>query len=193
MAAYTLLRQSVPELCLIVAPRQIPRAEELETAMRAAGLSPVRRSEIENAEAPVSHLILDTMGELANVYAVATVAFVGNSFAPVVKGGGQNLLQPLAHGKPVFFGTYTATIRSEVALSTDVGVGFQVENGSELAVQILALLENPQRLQEIERRALALIAANKGVSARYADQIVELLNAHNAAHSRTTGLSHEGC
>jgi len=193
LAAYVTLRQSIPELCLIVAPRQIPRAEELETAMRAAGLSPVRRSQIENTDAPVSHLILDTMGELANVYAAATVAFVGNSFAPVVKGGGQNLLQPLAHGKPVFFGTHIATIRSEVALATDAGVGFQVENGSELAAQILALFQNPQKLQEIEQCALALIAANKGVSARYADQIVALLNRHNAAHSHTTGLSHEGC
>ena len=193
LAAYKIVRESVPNLCLIVAPRQIPHAEALEAAMQTAGLFPVRRSQIETATAPVSHLILDTMGELANVYAAATVAFVGNSFAPVVKGGGQNLLQPLAHGKPVLFGTHTATIRSEVALATDAGVGFQVENGSELAVQILALLQNPQKLQEIETRALALIAANKGVSARYAEQIVALLNARKTASSHTIGLSHEGC
>lgn len=193
-AAYKTLRQSVPDLCLIVAPRQINRAEEIQAAMCAEGLSPVRRSQIETASAPVSHLILDTMGELANVYAVASVTFVGNSFSPVVKGGGQNLLQPLAHGKPVFFGTHIATIRAEAALAQGAGVGFQVQDGQELAAQALRLLQSPAERAVIEAKAVALIDANKGVSARYAEQIVSLLNArHAASSSSVTGLSHEGC
>jgi 3-deoxy-D-manno-octulosonic-acid transferase len=174
-AAYKQMRQSVADLCLIVAPRQINRAEEVQAAMQAEGLSPVRRSQIEAAKAPVSHLILDTMGELANVYAVASITFVGNSFPPVVKGGGQNLIQPLAHGKPVFFGTHIATIRAEAALAQGVGVGLQVQDGTELAAQALTLLQNPVKLTEIETKAIALIAANRGVSARYAEQIVSLL------------------
>jgi len=127
-------------------------------------------------EATVRHLILDTLGELANVYAVATFAFVGNSFEPVVKGGGQNLLQPLAHGKPVLFGPRTATIRSEVALAVGAGVGFQVAEGAALAAEGLRLLSDVAARQEIERRALALIAANQGVSARYAQAVAEMAN-----------------
>ncbi len=174
IAAYNTLLARFPDLCLLIAPRQIDRAEELAEAMRAAGLSPVRKTQIAESEAPVRHLILDTLGELETVYAIAVFAFVGNSFDPVVKGGGQNLLQPLAHGKPVLFGPRTATIRSEVALVTEQGVGFRVADGAALAAEGARLLEDEKTRRELEARALAMIAANRGVSARYAERVVEL-------------------
>lgn len=195
IAAYQTMRAQFPDLCLIIAPRQIDRAGELATAMQAAGLSPFQRSEMkaektgvqetgeggqgtgdsEKLSTPkVQHLILDTMGELANVYAVATLAFVGNSFAPVVKGGGQNLLQPLAHGKPVLFGPHIATIRAEAMLAIESGVGFKVADGAELAQRGLMLLRDEALQAEIAERALKLIAANRGVSRRYAEMVAEM-------------------
>ncbi|MFX8848739.1 hypothetical protein ABTM68_21080, partial [Acinetobacter baumannii] len=69
----------------------------------------MRRTQLATHTGVARHLVLDTLGELAQVYALAAVVFVGNSIPPVVDGGGQNLLQPLAHGKPVLFGPYTAT------------------------------------------------------------------------------------
>ena len=174
LAAYKIMRAQIPDLILLIAPRQIDRAEEISEAMRTAGLQPVRRTQLATASAPVTHLILDTIGELAKVYAVSTIAFVGNSFAPVNKGGGQNLLQPLANGKPVLFGPLTATIRSEVALSTEAGVGFEVADGAALAQQGLHLLQDTELRCEIEQKALALISANRGVSARYAEAVVAM-------------------
>ncbi len=174
LSAYRTMREQIPELCLLIAPRQTERAGELSEAMQAAGLNPIRRTQIAAATAPVTHLVLDTIGELAKVYAVAAVTFVGNSFAPVNKGGGQNLLQPLAHGKPVLFGPLTATIRSEVALATEAGVGFEVADGAALAQQGLRLLQDPDLCCDIERKAIALISANRGVSGRYADAVVEM-------------------
>jgi 3-deoxy-D-manno-octulosonic-acid transferase len=174
--AYRELKKRFPTLCLIVAPRQVVRGDEVETAMKAMELEPVRRSK-QLSESPMnSILLLDTMGELANVYAIADFAFVGNSFPPVVNGGGQNLLQPLAHGKPVLFGPKYATIRSEVALAMEAGVGFQVENGAELVEKGTQLLESEPLRREIEAHALDLIAANRGVSAKYAQAIVGLLS-----------------
>ncbi|MDW8207343.1 MAG: glycosyltransferase N-terminal domain-containing protein [Chloroherpetonaceae bacterium] len=178
--AYCQLRTEYPELCLIIAPRQIDRAEAVAQAMRAAGLHPVRRTRLQGASGPVQHLILDTMGELACVYAVATVAFVGNSFPPVVKGGGQNLLQPLAHGKPVLFGPFTATIRSEVALAVQHGVGFPCPDGNALVAQARTLLANGALRCEIEQRAVALIAAHRGASARYAQEVIHLIQNRKA-------------
>lgn len=221
--AYNIMRAQRPDLCLIVAPRYIERAEELAQAMRAAGLAPILRSEIkatgqnnaqteanvdsanedasdknasnenafnnnspdestsENIFENTSVLILNTMGELANVYAVASFAFVGNSFLPVNKGGGQNLLQPLAHGKPVLFGPHTATTRSEVALATAAGVGFRVADGAELAREGLRLLADDALCTEIAEKATRLIAANRGVSRRFAQAIADA--AHQAAQS----------
>lgn len=172
--AYQQMQHAFPDLCLLVAPRQIDRAEEVQAAMQRAGLQPIRRTQLESAIAPVRHLILDTMGELANVYAVAVFAYVGNSLPPVVKGGGQNLLQPLAHGKPVLFGTHTATIRSEVQLTSEAGVGFMVQNAQEIAERGLEFLRNPEVCETVGRRAKELMAQQRGVSARYADAILLL-------------------
>jgi 3-deoxy-D-manno-octulosonic-acid transferase len=171
--AYLLMRREVADLCLLIAPRQIDRAQQLADAMATAGLEPVRRTEVETATA-VRHLVLDTMGELAQVYAVATIAFVGNSFDPVVKGGGQNLLQPLAHGKAVFFGPRTATIRSEVAMSTEAGVGFEVRSAEELAERGLKLIQSASARSDAAVRARALVASQRGASLRYAQAVSEL-------------------
>lgn len=190
IAAYVALLKEFPDLCLILAPRQIDRAGEASEAMRRAGLNPIRRTRLEDAVAPVRHLILDTMGELANVYAIATFAFVGNSFPPVVKGGGQNLLQPLAHGKPVFFGPQHATIRSEAQMAVEAKIGFCVQDGDELIKLARLLLKHPASYgelnaharsllppscEEIALTALSLMEAQRGVSARYAEGVVELL------------------
>ena len=178
IAAYQTMQKSCENLCLIIAPRQINRADELAAALESAGIAATKRTErafrhpTPDTRHPV--LILDTMGELVNVYAVATIAFVGNSFQPVVKGGGQNLLQPLAHGKPVFFGPHTATIRSEVALVTQAKVGFLVKDAEELAREGTRLLQDAAARIEIERNALELIRANRGVSARYAAEVAKL-------------------
>jgi 3-deoxy-D-manno-octulosonic-acid transferase len=169
--AYTLICREHPTLCLVIAPRKIERASEVVEALKAAGLQPVRRTLIEGVVPPVRHLVLDTMGELADVYAVADIAFVGNSFPPVVKGGGQNPLQPLAHGKPVLVGPFTATIRSEIALATETHVAFVVEDAAALAAEGIRLLHDTGLRQEIAARAKELIAANQGVSRRYAEEI----------------------
>jgi 3-deoxy-D-manno-octulosonic-acid transferase len=174
IGAYVTLRSRFPDLCLLIAPRHIERAEELAAAMRRAGLAPVRRTELKAGGEPVRHLILDTIGELARVYAVGAVAFVGNSFGPVVKGGGQNPIQPLAHGLPVIVGPRIATIRSEAALAIEAGLGFQVQSGAELAEVAAGLLADPDRLAEIDSKARALVEANRGVSARYARHVAEL-------------------
>ena len=175
--AYKSMQARFTDLRLIIAPRQIDRAAELEAAMKAAGLEPVRKTQLpKTSNSIVRHLILDTMGELANMYAIATFAFVGNSFDPVVKGGGQNLLQPLAHGKPVLFGPKHATIRSEVALVLEAGIGFQVNDAKELSDEGIRLLENEERCSEISVKAHALISAHRGISKRYAALIAELLN-----------------
>ncbi|MBC7526974.1 MAG: hypothetical protein H7308_05440 [Chthonomonadaceae bacterium] len=185
LRAYEIVLESFPNLSLIIAPRQLERASETVANMISFGLNPVLRTQPQNVESlPTQHLVLDTMGELANVYAVADIAFVGNSFPPVVKGGGQNLLQPLAHGKPVLFGPLTSTIRSEVALVTEAQVGQVVNTGEELAEALLNLLRKPLLRKEIEGHALDLISANRGVSAKYADAITEV--AHRAPYKRIT-------
>ena len=175
MAAYTAMRSRFPALCLVIAPRHVARADEVMEALLAAGLQPVRKSQIGPATPPIRQLVLDTMGELANVYSVADITFVGNSFPPVVKGGGQNLLQPLAHGKPVLVGPYTASIRAELGMAIDARVAFVVADADALAAEGGRLLGDAETRHAVATRARELISANQGVSRRYAQAIADLV------------------
>jgi 3-deoxy-D-manno-octulosonic-acid transferase len=173
--AYRKAQGALPDLALIHAPRHIERAEEVAALMREAGLAPARRTQLANTEGPVSVLILDTLGELANVYAVGDVAFVGNSLVP--PGGGQNPLQPLAQGKPVLYGKYMANFRDIAAMAEVERVGFTVADADDLAARLVDLVRSPPERAAIADRALALIEANRGAADRYADAIVALATA----------------
>lgn len=171
IAVYLKLRETVPDLALIHAPRHVERAEEVAEMMRNAGLKPVRRTEMANASGYVSQIILDTFGELGNVYAVADVAYLGNSLLP--PGGGQNPLQAFAQGKPAFYGRYMTNFRDIVAQAESAGVGFTVADADELAARMQALLQERERRSEIAERAVELVQRNRGASARYAEAISE--------------------
>ena len=162
---------------LSLSPRHIERAGEVAAAMTDAGLMAVRRTCLHTSSGPVRHLVLDTYGELANLYAVADVVYIGNTFPPVVQGGGQNLIQPLAHGKPVIVGPYTASCRSEVAMAREVGVCFQVGSRAELVREAQRLLADAGLRAQIEVRARALVERNRGVARRYAMAVAELARA----------------
>jgi len=169
--AFTRVRKSFPDLCLIVAPRHIERAAEVVAVFEAAGLTAGRRS-FRPPEAPPV-LILDTFGELGRVYAVADVAFVGGSLLPF---GGQSVFQPLAQGVSTLFGPHMNNQRDIAALSRAAGVGFLVTNADTLAAEVMRLLGLPEgEKNALGQAARALIARNQGVAERCADLVAELL------------------
>jgi 3-deoxy-D-manno-octulosonic-acid transferase len=171
--AYQIARKTLPNLVLIHAPRHIERAEELAGIMKVSGLNPVRRTQLSATTEPVQQLILDTFGELGGVYALADVTFIGNSLT--APGGGQNLLQPLAHGKPVLYGKYMQNFRDLVFLAKEAGVGFTVTNAEDIARHILELIQNKEKRADISVRAVSLIESNLGAAAHYAQAIADLL------------------
>ncbi len=171
--AYAELRRRVPEISLVHAPRHVDRAAEVEKLYRDAGFAPVRRTASSEATGPVRELILDTFGELGRVYAVGGVAFIGNSLTP--PGGGQNILQPLAQGKPVVTGPYMQNFRDISAMAQSAGLAHTVRTAPELAERALACLHRPDQADDTGERARALIDGNRGASARYADAIAALV------------------
>lgn len=180
-AAYREVCRRVPDVVLIHAPRHVDRAEEIAGLMREAGMEPVRRSHMSVHEGLVRHLILDTFGELARVYAVADVAFIGNSLTP--PGGGQNLLQPLAQGVPVVYGPHMQNFRDLCALAEKEQVGFRVADSQELAHRQTDLLMDHAGRTQIAERAVNLIQSNRGAAARYADVLADLMSQKLASES----------
>jgi len=170
--AFGILRGDVPSLRLIIAPRQIDRADEIEEMVRSRRFRCIRRSVGKPGDSDFDVLILDTFGELASVYAVGQIAFVGGSLIPK---GGHSIFQPIMQGKPVMFGPHMHNFRDIAQLAVAEGIGFQVADATSLAERAKALLSDVRRLAEIDAACRKMISDNQGASRRCADLIASLV------------------
>ncbi len=130
-------RAGCPELALLLAPRHPERVGEVEALIRERGLAAVRRSGLPADAAPGAVVILDTVGELAALYALAEVVFVGGSLVPI---GGHNVLEPAMRGKPVLVGPHMSNFREGAELLQRSGGGLVVKDGPELERELARLL-----------------------------------------------------
>lgn len=161
------LRQVDPTNIVVVhAPRHLERVEAIASAAVKVFGEVALRSKGETG----NYIILDTMGELGNVYSVADVVVVGGGFANL---GGQNILQPLAHGKPVIHGAHMQNFKAISAAANGCGATEIVESPTELAGALNRLLQNASERASKGEAAMAFIKANAGASDRYAQAIVE--------------------
>lgn len=116
---------------LVLAPRQAGRAAEVKRTCLEAGRRAYLRSELEGRHlVPGEVLILDSFGELAAVYATASVAFVGGTLVPV---GGHNLVEPVHTGCPVLYGPRTENVRKVAQILEAGGAGRRVADARELS------------------------------------------------------------
>lgn len=154
-------------VAVVWAPRHPERSEDIGAAVHdALGIDPMRRSRGEGG----SFVLLDTVGELAEVYAIADVAVTGGGFG---EHGGQNLLQPLAQGKPVIHGIHMGNFAEVVSQTTASGASQAVSTPNELAEAIIAILGDEERRQTMGKAALEFISRNLGASERYAMAIAD--------------------
>jgi 3-deoxy-D-manno-octulosonic-acid transferase len=158
------------DLQLVIAPRYVERAGRILALAAAEGLGVRLRSAGAIAgSAPVT--ILDTIGELAAAYRLATVVFVGGSF---VTRGGQNVLEPAAQGKPVLFGPHMENFKDSVQVLQGRG-GIQVANADQLYRVAEELLSRPDLVDELGRLARQSVGVIRGASARNVDHMLGLL------------------
>ena len=173
LEAFREARRVHPELFLVLAPRHPPRSDAVEGLVRAAGLSVSRLSRDDAGDAGRREVLLvDTVGELSSLYAVATVAFVGGS---LVRVGGHNVLEPAAVSVPVFFGPHTQHFDEPVAALLAAGAGARVGNARELGRMVTELIADPSRRARMGQAARRLLDANRGALARGTDTLLELL------------------
>src|SRR5437870_9326842 len=123
-----------PELVLVLAPRHPERAPEVQALLDRRGWPAVRRSELPSARtrpptAVPRVIVLDTVGELATLYALADVVFVVGSLVPL---GGHNVLEPAQRRKPILVGPHTGNFREAAGLLESVGASLVVRDAAEL-------------------------------------------------------------
>ena len=175
LAAFAAVRRAQPNALLIIAPRKPERFAEADALARAEGLRVVRRTELPiDAEPRADVVILDSIGELAYVYQVATIVFVGGSLVDV---GGHNILEPAVHGKPIIFGPHMQNFAEIAATFLASQAAIQVQTAGELTDVCVRLASDPVERARLGAASRALVEANRGAKPRTLDAIAQLLPA----------------
>ena len=173
LEAFHRLRATRPNALLIIAPRKPERFDDVERLARSTGLDVARRTELRvDVEPRHDIVVLDSIGELAQLFHVATVVFVGGS---LVDAGGHNILEPAVFGKPIIFGPHMQNFAEIAAAFLDNGAAVQVQNGRELETTLLELVGDPVRRASLGAAARALVEANRGARVRTLEAIAQLL------------------
>ena len=168
--AHQQLREKYPDLILILAPRRIERINEVVALLQKKNLSFARRSSLEISE-PV--ILLDTMGELAKVYSLGQMAFIGKSL--IEPGGGHSLIEPLSHGVAVLHGPHIENIGHVADEAHTNGLAFTVHNAEEIVKTVHSLLRHKERRMELAEKAKKLIEDQQGASEKMAETIQNVL------------------
>ena len=176
VSVYARLRMRHPGLRLVVAPRYVERAGRIVGIAEEAGLTARLRS-AGAAAGSADVTVLDTIGELAVAYRLATLVFVGGSF---VTRGGQNVLEPAAQGKPVLFGPHMENFKDSVQVLQGRG-GLQVATPEQLLKVADELLSRPDQIEELGTLARSSVSAIRGASARNVDHMLSVLPRGRAA------------
>jgi 3-deoxy-D-manno-octulosonic-acid transferase len=177
-----------PGALLVMAPRKPERFDAAAALIEQSGRRVVRRSTLKLGDAAGARgwrgvldcargeqgsvLLLDTIGELAAVYRVADVVFVGGSLEPA---GGHNPLEPAVFGKAPVFGSSMENFRDIAALLLRAEAAVEVRSGAELGAAWIALLSDRERRERLGRAARELVERNRGATEVTVERIAALL------------------
>ena len=171
--AFIAVRRVHPTALLVIAPRKPERFDEAEGQARGEGFRVTRRTDLAiDAEPRADVIVLDTIGELARLFQVATVVFVGGS---LVDHGGHNILEPAVHGKPIVFGPHMQNFAEISGQFLKSQAAIKVASPGELTDVVLRLVGDPVERARLGAAARALVEANRGAKDRTLDVLAELL------------------
>ena len=156
---------------LILAARHPERFAEVAALVETLAFRLVRRSLWSGEPLAGSVFLLDSIGELAALYSLATVAFVGGSLVPR---GGHNILEPALYGVPIVTGNHYENFREIVTffLNRDA---VRVVGVAELPLVFMELIENQAEREELGSNALAALDSQRGATGRTVAALVQLM------------------
>jgi 3-deoxy-D-manno-octulosonic-acid transferase len=173
LQAFARVKAAMPGALAVLAPRQPERFGEVERIAREAGFVVMRRSELPiDAEPRADVIVLDSIGELAELYQLATAVFVGGS---LVDHGGHNILEPAIFGKPIVFGPHMQNFKEIGEAFLTNGAAVQVQSPRELEDLLLPLTTDPVRRARLGAAARALVEANRGAKEKTLAVLAELV------------------
>jgi 3-deoxy-D-manno-octulosonic-acid transferase len=162
-------RREIPGLFCIVVPRHQGRVKRLTELAQRLDVSWMLRSAAPRQDADL--LIVDTVGELFDLYGLAQAAFVGGSLVDL---GGQNILEPIAWGVPTMHGPYMDNFLW--ALEAVCGNTMVVTNAGELSRTLMAIIRQPETYAGKARIARQTLEGSRGATTRYAGELLQMMS-----------------
>ncbi len=170
--AYRHLLERYPDFKLIIIPRHPERSHAVLSLIKESGFADcMTMTEINGGRNRTDEriIVIDTIGELFKAYSLASVVFCGGSLVPK---GGQNILEPAAWGKVIFYGPFMDDFRDEKELLEKAGAGIMVGNGEDLLDGILTLMSDPDALARKGEEGRRIVVSNMGAAERYAAMVM---------------------
>jgi 3-deoxy-D-manno-octulosonic-acid transferase len=168
-----------PSFKLLIAPRHPHRGDEIVQLLGDWDVRCLQRSkhglETETA-GEAQALVLDSIGELAHLYELADLVYMGGSLVPT---GGQNPIEAAAFGKPILFGPDMSNFREIARTFLQAEAAIQVTSPEELETQVKRLLRNPRLRERLGRNAVAVIRRNQGSVDRTIEIVKQCLHGND--------------
>ncbi|HKS77186.1 MAG TPA: 3-deoxy-D-manno-octulosonic acid transferase [Terriglobales bacterium] len=172
LQAFQNVLASYPKAVMILAPRHPERFAEVAKLLDDLGVQHWRRSLWSGERIVGGVLLIDTIGELASLYALADIAFVGGSLVPR---GGHNIIEPAQHGVPIVVGNHTENFRDIVGLFQSRNA-VRVVGPAEFPLTLMELISQPEERVALGRRAAETLRSQTGATAHTLDALENLLN-----------------
>jgi len=152
-----------PATLTIIVPRHPQRFAEVANLLSARGIPFVRRSDNAPVPGDIAVVLGDSMGEMSGYCGAADVVFVGGSLLPL---GGQNLIEPIALGRPTLVGPHMFNFADATEKALAARAALEVQDAGALVETLRLLLESPARRAEMAEAALRFHAAHRGAAER---------------------------
>jgi 3-deoxy-D-manno-octulosonic-acid transferase len=172
LSAFRNILATHPKAVMILAPRHPERFDEVAALVDQLGFRVWRRSLWSGEPLTGGVLVLDSIGELAALYSLATVAFVGGSLVPR---GGHNILEPAMYGVPIVTGNHYENFR-DIVNSFLSRNAVRVVGMAELALVFMELIANREERAKLGRNALAALDSQRGATAQTVRALKQLMD-----------------
>jgi len=161
------------DMIWVLAPRHMKRLAEVEGMLDRKQVPYERLSNLNDSERRTDIILVDSMGDLAGFYAIASYVFCGGS---LVERGGHNIMEAAIFGKPVFYGPSMNDFSDAAELLESVGSGFPVSGPEALTESILYFMDHPDEYAAAGRRAREIAASQQGAARKQALLVKNILS-----------------
>ncbi len=171
LSAFRNILVNHPKAVMVLVPRHPERFEEVAELVEKLGFRMWRRSLWSGEPLTGGVFLLDSIGELAAIYSLATVAFVGGS---LVARGGHNILEPALYGIPIVTGNHYENFRDVVNFFARHNA-VRIVGVAELPLVFMELIENSDERGLLGRNALAALDSQRGATDRTVSALLKLM------------------